>query len=75
MGQIRHRGGTECMREAALPIVVSSHQEQVFPKNAQVLCSLSDIHHVMGGLKEQPFPVVDLHKENQQGPGGKGGGK
>lgn len=25
----------------------------------------------MGRLKEQPFPVVNLHKENQQGPQGK----
>lgn len=53
------------LRTAALPVVVSSHKQQVFPKNAQVLRTLGYVHHVVGRLKEQPFPVVNLHKENQ----------
>lgn len=54
----------------ASPVVVSGHKQQVLPENAQVLGALRHIRHVVGRLKEQPLPVVDLHEENQQGPRG-----
>lgn len=54
----------------ASPVIVSGHEQQVLPENAQVLGALRHIRHVVGRLKEQPLPVVDLHEENQQGPWG-----
>lgn len=56
--------------ERALPVVVPSDKQQIFLKNAQVLSTFSHIHHVMGCLKQQPLPVVNLHKEDRQGPWG-----
>lgn len=56
------------------PVVVSSNQEQVLPEDAQVLSALGHVHHVVGGLEQQPLPVVNLHKEDQEPPGGESGG-
>ena len=68
------RGHEATLRRAAVrtgapPIVVPSDKQQIFSKDAQVLGALSNVHHVMGRLEEQPLPVVNLHKEDQQGPG------
>lgn len=52
------------------PVVVSSDKEQVLPENAQVLGSFSHIHHVVGCLEQQPLPVLNLHKEDQDDPEG-----
>ena len=76
MGQIKNKekagsGMQEGFSEEwAQPVVVPSDKQQVFLKNAQVLSTFGHIHHVMGRLEQQPLPVVDLHKEDQQGPWG-----
>ena len=67
--KVAYRGAA--MRTGALLIVVSGNKKQVFTKNAQVLCTFSYVRHIMGYLKQQPLPIVNLHKENQQGPWGK----
>lgn len=54
--------------EACLPVIVSSNKEQVLPENAQVLGAFSHVHHVVRCLKQQPLPVVNLRKENQECP-------
>ena len=50
------------------PVVVPHHQQDTLPHGPEVLPALVHVRHVVGDLKQQALPVLDLIEHLQQVP-------